>query len=511
MEGQNSGAENSFDHRAVAGTIITKLKEVDSPISADPKNLLTLSEFRHELGIPLILAKKLVIWGLVQAVVVADGSIRITETEVIVARKFVKNPWKRSYLYLKALGPGLITGASDDDPGGIGTYSSVGAKYGYGLLWMAAWLLPMMLAVQETCARIGIVTNRGLASVLRRHYNKKIVFGIVLALIVANVVNIGADIGAMAASLQLLLPVNFILASVIFTCAIILIEVFVPYKVYAQVLKWLTISVFAYIAAGLMAHLDWGMVMSNAVIPHITFSKEYIFALIAVFGTSITPYLFFWQTSEEVEESKAVGEDTTKLTPYKLHHRIARMRTDVNTGMILANVVFFFIIITCAKVLFQNGITNIDSAEQAALALKPFAGNFAFLFFALGIIGTGLLAVPILAGSGAYALAELLNWREGLDNKLSRAKGFYFIITISIMVGLLLNFIGVNPIKALFYSAWLNGVIAIPLLFVIMIAGNDPKIMGKETHPKWVKFFGWISVIFATAAILASIYLIFVK
>jgi len=469
----------------------------------------TLSEFRHELGIPLILAKKLISWGYVEAYKTVDGTIKISGKELQESKKFLKNPWKRSVLYIRALGPGLITGASDDDPGGIGTYLSVGAKYGYGLLWMAAWLLPMMVAVQETCARIGVVTNKGLASVLRRHYNKKIVFGIVLALIIANVVNIGADIGAMAASLQLIIPINFILASVIFTCIIILIEVFVPYKTYAQVLKWLTLSVFAYIAAGLMANLDWKTVFANAVVPHVVFSKNYIFALIAVFGTSITPYLFFWQTSEEVEESKIAGENTTKLTPYKLHHRIARMRTDVNSGMILANLVFFFIIITCAKVLFQNGITEIGSAEQAALALKPFAGQFAFLFFALGIIGTGLLAVPILAGSGAYALSELLKWREGLGNKLSRAKGFYFIIVVSIMVGLLLNFIGVNPIKALFYSAWLNGVISIPLLFVIMIVGNDPKIMGKETHPKWVKFFGWIAVAFAAAALLASVILVF--
>lgn len=473
------------------------------------EQFLTLSEFRHELGIPLILARKLISWGYVEAYKTVDGTIRISNQQMQESRRFLKNPWKRSLLYLRALGPGLITGASDDDPSGIATYSSVGAKYGYGLLWMAAWLLPMMLAIQETCARIGIVTNRGLASVLRRHYNKKIVYGIVLALIIANVVNIGADIGAMAASLKLLVPVPFILGAVFFALFIIGVEIFVPYRTYAKVLKWLTLSVFAYIAAGIMAKPDWGQVFTNAIIPQLTFNNEFIFAMIAVFGTTITPYLFFWQTSEEVEENKIMGEKVSSLTPYKLHHRIARMRTDVNTGMILANLVFFFIIITCAKVLFQNGVTDIGSAEQAAQALRPFAGDFAFLFFALGIIGTGLLAVPILAGSGAYALAELMKWREGLENKFTKAKGFYLIIASSIVIGLLLNFVGVNPIKALYYSAWLNGVISIPLLFVIMVVGNDPKIMGRETHPRWVKIFGWVAVAFASAAIIATIFLIF--
>jgi|GEM_PF-15306 len=508
MESNNNpGVKTGFDHRAVVGTIIKGLKSVDASITANPRNLLTLSEFRNELGIPLLLARKLIVWGLVEAVVAADGSIRITEVEVVEARKFLKNPWKRSMLYLRALGPGLITGASDDDPGGIGTYSAVGAKYGYGLLWMAAWLLPMMLAVQETCARIGVVTNRGLSHVLRKHYNKKLIFGIVLALIIANVVNIGADLGAMAASLRLLVPVNFSLAAIVFAFLILGIEIFIPYKTYSKVLKWLTISVFAYVAAGIMAHPEWRTVFSHALVPQIHFSKEYIFALIAVFGTTITPYLFFWQTSEEVEESQAIHEDTTKLSPFRLKGRIARMRTDVKSGMILANLVFFFIIVTCAKVLFQNGITNIETAEQAATALRPFAGNYAFLFFALGIIGTGLLAVPILAGSGAYALAEIMKWREGLQNKFTKAKGFYIIIAVSIFIGLALNFIGINSIKALYYSAWLNGVIAIPLLWVIMIVGGDKKIMGKEVHPGWVKFFGWGAVLFALAALLISVYL----
>lgn len=466
------------------------------------EKLFTLSELRHELGISLILAKKMVGWGEIKAFQAIDGTLRVSEAELLKAKDILKNPWKRGYLYVKSLGPGLITGASDDDPGGIGTYSAAGAQFGTGLLWMSLWLLPMMLAIQETCARIGIVTNNGLAKVLSRHYNKKIVAWIVIALIVANVINIGADIGAMAASLQLLTPVSYIAGAVFFTAIIVLIELLVPYRIYVHVLKWLTLSIFAYIAAGIMSNPNWDGIFWQTLIPRLQFSKEYIFALVAVFGTTITPYLFFWQTSEEVEEQKITNET---MIPYRLKNRIARMRTDVKTGMILSNLVFFFIVITTAQTLFNNGITNIETAEQAALALKPFAGEHAFLLFALGIIGTGLLAVPILAGSGAYALAEVMNWEEGLEKKFSQAKSFYVIIALSIIVGLGLNFIGVNPIKALLYSAFLNGIISVPLLFVIMIVGNDKKIMGKETHSKWVKIFGWSAVVFAIVAILTMI------
>jgi NRAMP (natural resistance-associated macrophage protein)-like metal ion transporter len=469
------------------------------------KKLLTLSEFRHELGIPLILAKKLVIWGEVEAVKAMDGSLRVATSEVAVAKKIIGNPWKRTYLFVKALGPGLITGAADDDPGGIGTYSSVGAKFGFSILWMAAWLLPIMLAVQEVCARIGIVTNRGLAGVLQKHYRKKIVGVVVLLLIIANIANIGADLGAMAASSAMLWHVNFYLAVIIFALVIIVMEVFIGYHIYVKFLKWLTISVFAYIATGFMVHPEWLNVFKSAFVPKVYFNEEYIFAMIAVFGTTITPYLFFWQASEEVEECKREGV----FRKCMVHHRVHRMRTDVSTGMLLANLVFFFIILTTAQVLFKNGITNIDSAEQAALALRPFAGEHAFLIFTLGIIGTGLLAVPVLAASGAYALSELMKWKESLELKFSQAKGFYAVIAVSIIVGLFLNFFHINPIMALYYSAFLNGIVVLPLLIVIMIVGNDPKIMGQEIHPKWVKFFGWLAIIFMSIAILAAIILNF--
>jgi NRAMP (natural resistance-associated macrophage protein)-like metal ion transporter len=480
-------------------------KNKNLPISNNNERFLTLSEFRHELGIPLVLAKKLVMWGEVEAVKAIDGTIHIAEQEVVAAKDLVKNPWNKTRLFLRALGPGLITGASDDDPSGIGTYSSVGAKFGFSILWMAAWLLPIMLAVQEICARIGIVTNKGLAGVLQEHYRKKIVGLAVFLLIIANIANIGADLGAMAASSAMLLLINFYFAVVVFALAIIAMEIFIGYHIYVKFLKWLTISVFAYIITGFMINPEWLNIFQSALVPHLYFNKEYVFAMIAVFGTTITPYLLFWQASEEVEECQREGRFTKRL----VHHRIHRMRTDVGTGMILANVVFFFIVITTAQVLFKNGITNIESAEQAALALKPFAGENAFLLFTLGIIGTGLLAVPVLAASGAYALSELMKWQESLELKFSQAKGFYLVIAFSIIIGLFLNFFHINPILALYYSAFLNGVIALPLLIVIMIVGNDPKIMGKETHPRWVKFFGWLAVVFMFAAISLSMGLLF--
>lgn len=466
------------------------------------KNFFTVSEFRREAGIPIILARKLIVWGEVKAIKALDGTLRIAEEDVLKIIELIKNPRVKLYYFMRALGPGLITGASDDDPSGIGTYSSVGAKFGFGILWMAIWLLPMMLAIQEVCARIGIVTNRGLAGVLQKHYKKRIVGSIVTILIIANVVNIGADLGAMAASLQMLTHINFYAAAIFFALIIIAFEIFIGYHIYVKFLKWLAVSVLTYVIAGFIIHPEWKEIFSSAFVPQITFSKEYIFAMIAVFGTSITPYLFFWQTSEEVEENKLHQKIFHKKNDVALHSRIGRMRTDVGTGMFLANIVFFFIIITTAQVLFKNGIHNIESAEQAALALRPLTGKHAFWLFATGIIGTGMLAVPILAGSGAYALAEIMKWREGLEEKFSRAKGFYLVITFSILVGLALNFFHINPIKALYYSAFLNGIIALPLLIVIMIIGDDKKIMGKETNPMWVRIFGWLSVLFMICAII---------
>ena len=480
-----------------------KQKEETNLIQQPKTRLFTLSELRHELGLPLIVLRKLIILGEIGTVKVVDGTIHITEDEIRRVKNLVGNSWNRTRLFVKALGPGLITGASDDDPSGIGTYSSVGAQYGLALIWMAAWLLPIMVAVQEVCARIGVVTNKGLAQIIKEHYSRKIVFGVVVLLIIANVANIGADLGAMAASLHMLTGINYYLAAIGFAIFIILVEVLVRYHVYVKFLKWLTISVFAYVATGFIIHPDWGMIFSKSLLPEIHFSKEYFFAMIAVFGTSITPYLFFWQASEEVEENKLLGNKMCEGN--KMCDRISRMRTDVNTGMILANVVFFFIILTTAQVLFQNGITDIQTPEQAALAFKPLVGEYAYLLFALGIIGTGLLAVPILAGSGAYALAEIMTWQEGLEENFSHARRFYLVIIASILFGLSLNFFHINPIKALYYSAFFNGIIAIPLLVVIMLIGDNYIIMGQERNPVWVRIFGWFSVVIMTLGILAML------
>lgn len=479
-----------------------KLKQKGIQINKENNgHLLTLSEFRHELGIPLILARKLIFWGLVGAVKAVDGTWRITVAEAMLAKELIRNPWVRAKLFVRALGPGLITGASDDDPSGIGTYSSVGAKFGLSIIWMAAWLLPFMLAIQETCARIGIVTNKGLAHVLKKYYHKWIVLSVVMLLIVANVVNIGADLGAMAAATQMLTGMDYYAAAIFFAVLVVLIEILVEYHLYAKVLKWLTVSVFSYIVAGFMIHPEWLLILKKSFIPSLQFNNEYFFAMVAVFGTTITPYLFFWQASEEVEEGKLIKCEKTSEAR---HNRLVKMRTDVNTGMLLANVVFFFIVLTTAQVLFKNGITEIESAEQAALALKPFAGQYAYVLFALGIIGTGMLAVPILAGSGAYALAEIMHWREGLNEKFSHAKRFYAVIAFSVLIGLALNLLKVNPITALYYAAFLNGIIALPLMVVIMLVGDNKKIMGRETNPGWVRFFGWLAVLFMFVLIVGS-------
>lgn len=474
------------------------------------KKLLTISEFGKALGIPLILAFKIIKWGLIKGVETVDGTIHVTEAGLLEGKDIVKSPWRRLKLYWRSLGPGLITGASDDDPSGIATYSSVGAKFGYALLWMSAWLLPMMMAIQESCARIGIVTNQGLTGVLLKYYKKYVVVFVVFLLVVANIANIGADIGAMAASVKMLIDVNFVVAAIGFTVFVILLEIFVPYEKYVQILKWLSLILFAYVITAIIIHPNWIYVMKHAFKPSFTFSKEYIFAMVAFFGTTITPYLFFWQTSQEVEEGKLENCNKTELLqPKKVKRRIFAMRNDVKSGMIFSNLVSLFIVVTTAEVLFKNGITNIDTATQAAEALRPLAGDYAYALFALGIIGMGLMAVPILAGACAYALSEIAGWKEGLDHKFSQARAFYLIITGAIIIGLLLNFAGINPITALYYAAWLNGIIALPLMIVIMVVGNNKKIMGKDTHPRWVKFFGWFAVFGMAAAIIATILLTF--
>lgn len=468
----------------------------------------SVSETGRLLRIPIVLVSKMIKWGLIGATLAVDGTIKISKSEIIKTKEFLAHPWTRIKLYWKSLGPGLVTGASDDDPSGIATYSSVGAKFGLGLLWMALWLLPMMMAVQEACARIGIVTNKGLTGVLLKHYKKYVVGTVVSLLIIANVINIGADLGAMAASLEMLVNVNFIVAAVGFAALIIILEIWVPYETYFKILKWLSLVLLTYIVTAIIIHPDWLQVGRELVSPKLILSKEYIFAMVAFFGTTITPYLFFWQTSQEVEDGKEKSITALDLKkPSVIHKRMVVMRNDVKSGMIISNLVAIFIIVTTAEILFKNGITNIETAEQAAKALQPLAGDHAYLLFAAGIIGMGLMAVPVLAGACAYALSELMGWKEGLGYKFSKAKGFYSVIIVSVLIGLLINFIGISPMTALYYAAWLNGAIALPLMIVIMVVGGDKKIMGESTNPLWVRIFGWMAVCAMGAGLITTVLL----
>ena len=393
--------------------------------------------------------------------------------------------------YIKTLGPGLITGASDDDPSGIGTYSAVGSTYGLALSWLAVYLLPMMVAVQETVARIGIVTQSGLAHVVGRRYGKRVLFPLVGLLLIANTVNIGADIGAMVASMQLLIPVNFFAGVIGLTVAVTSLEILVPYHRYSRILKWLTVSLAAYIITGFLIRPDWRAVLRSLVIPTIQLNTAFLAAMVAVMGTTITPYLFFWQASEEIEQELDEGE-IGDFQAAALTHEIGEMRKDTYAGMALANVVFLFIIVTTAFVLHDNGITNVDSAAKAAAALKPLAGNLSSLLFTVGILGVGLLAVPVLAGASAYAVAELFGWDEGLSRRFKAAKGFYWVIIASMLAGMALNFVGINPIKALYYAAIVNGTIAPILMFFIFRIGRDESVMGQFTSPRWVNIWGWV-------------------
>jgi NRAMP (natural resistance-associated macrophage protein)-like metal ion transporter len=415
----------------------------------------------------------------------------------------------KNYWYL--LGPGLTTGASDDDPSGIATYSQTGAQYGFGLLWMALFTFPLMAVIQEMCARIGLVTGRGLAGNIRAHFGKKVLYISTICLFAANTFNIGADIGAMAGAVQLVKPqINFSLLVVGFTVFILLLQVFTPYAKYARYLKWLALVLFAYVLSALLAHPDWHTVAKNTVVPHVTFSKTQLLLICAVLGTTITPYLFFWQTSQEIEEEIAVGKTTIAQRIGSDKGAVRRMRIDVWSGMFLSNMVMFFIIAACATVLFSHGITNINTAGEAAQALRPFAGNATYYLFAIGILGVGLLAIPVMAGSSAYAISESLGGRrQGLNNKLKQAYSFYGVIIISMFIGLGLNFIGLNPIKALIYSAVLNGMVAPVIIVLILLIARNQKVMGEWKNSRISAVIGWFLAIIMGAAGLAAVYSLF--
>ncbi len=414
---------------------------------------------------------------------------------------------------LKSLGPGFITGASDDDPSGIGTYSQTGAQFGLSQLWTVFASVPFMIVVQEICGRIGLVTGKGLSRVIKENYPKSVLFFCISLLLIANTINIGADLGAMAATGQLLLGLPFIFWLIIITVFTLVLEIFLSYRVYAGILKYLTLSLLVYIVASFLLKLDWGKVALATITPTISLSKDYIINIVALLGTTISPYLFFWQTDEEVEEEiekhkiRAMGKGIPKFT----RKDIKNMRMDTAIGMIFSQIITFFIIVTTASTLGANGITNIQTADQAAQALRPFAGDLSYILFAAGVIGTGLLAVPVLAGSASYAISEAFEWKTGLSKKLKQAHGFYGVITIATLVGLLINFTGIQPFQLLYYTAVLNGFVAPILLFVIMLISNNKKIMGDNTNSFISNVLGWgITIIMGLSGLLL-VYLLLKK
>ena len=400
---------------------------------------------------------------------------------------------KKTRQYWNVLGPGLTTGASDDDPSGIATYSQTGAQYGFQLLWLSVVTFPLMAIVQEMCARIGIVTGRGLAGNIRAHFSRRVLYLCTLMLFAANAFNIGADLGAMAKGVQLLRPDwNFSAVVIGFALLCVLLQIYLPYAKYARFLKWLAMVLLAYVAAAILAHLSWGTVLHHTITPSIKWNKDQLLLICAILGTTISPYLFFWQTSQEVESEILEGKTSIASRQEKIsHHQIHEMRIDVWSGMLLSNVVMFFIIAACGAILFPKGITHIQSAAQAAEALRPFAGNATYWLFAIGIIGTGLLAIPVLAGASSYAAAESFKWKEGLYRKYSQAHAFYGILILSVFVGLAINFLGIDPIKALIYSAVANGIVAPLVLALIVIISSNERVMGKWVNKKSTTWLGW--------------------
>ncbi len=399
------------------------------------------------------------------------------------------------------LGPGLITGASDDDPSGIATYSQAGAQFGFSLLWTLLFTYPLMCAIQMISAEVGRVTGTGIAANMRRHYPLWLLYPLVGLLILANVINLGADLGAMGAAMRLILPGPQWLYVGAFAAAIVLMEVFMRYSRYASVLRWLTISLFAYVATVFAVGVPWGRVALSLVVPHIEWTASYLTVVVAVFGTTISPYLFFWQASEEVEDEREDPAAEPLLeAPAQAPRQLARIKLDTVVGMAASNLVALFIMLTTAATLNAHGVTDIETSADAAKALRPIAGEFAFAVFALGIVGTGLLAVPVLAGSAAYALGEAFKWRVGLAERPGRAAAFYWAIAAAVLVGALLNFSPLDPIKALFWSAVLNGVAAVPIMAMIMLMASQRSVMGEFALNSWLKALGWIATAVMTAA-----------
>ena len=401
--------------------------------------------------------------------------------------------------FFAELGPGLITGAADDDPSGISTYSVAGATFGYAPLWTALVSFPLMVSVQLMCARLGMVTGRGLASVVRGRYSRLVLWSACLVLVVANVINIGADLGGMADATQMVTGVSAFFWTPFYAVTITSLLFWLSYRRIARIFKWLTLVLFAYVATAFLAHADWGAVLRATFVPHLEWSRSFLSVLVGILGTTISPYLFFWQAAQEVEEERAMGR-TLSQRKGATDEELRRSRTDVVTGMFFSNIIMYFIILTTAATLHTHGQTHIDTARQAAEALLPLAGAGSYWLFTLGIIGTGMLGVPVLAGSCAYAVAEGAAWKCSLEQKPRRAPKFYSIMAIAMLIGLALNFARLDAVKMLFYSAVVNGLLAPPLILLVILLTSDPKVMGPRVNPPLLRLLGWITFVVMVAA-----------
>jgi NRAMP (natural resistance-associated macrophage protein)-like metal ion transporter len=405
---------------------------------------------------------------------------------------------------IKRLGPGLVTGAADDDPSGIATYSQAGARYGYGLLWSVLFTTPLMIGIQVVSARIGRVTGHGLAANIRGRFPAALLYFVVSLLLVANTINIAADLGAMGDALALVAGGRSEIYDVFFALVSLTLQVFVPFPRYAPILKWLTLTLFAYLATVLVVHVPLGEFVAGTLLPQLSFDREYVAIFVAVLGTTISPYLFFWQASQEVEEQRATpGHEPLREAPEQARSHLARIKFDTYIGMIFSNLIAFCIMLTTAVTLHAAGVSEIRDAAQAAEALRPLAGHFAFLLFAAGIVGTGLLAVPVLAGSAAYAVAETFRWPIGLGLTVAEARGFYAILTVATVLGVAIDVYGIDSMKMLLWSAVLNGIISVPIMAVMMVLAADPRVMGAFVVSRRLKVLGWLAVAVMGGAVAA--------
>ncbi len=391
----------------------------------------------------------------------------------------------------RLLGPGLVTGAADDDPSGIATHSQIGAQFGFQLSWTFLFSFPLMVVIQEVAARIGSVTGRGIAHNLRRHYPRWLLRGVVAMLLVANIINLGADLGAMGAALALLIGGPGLLYTLLFGIACIVLEVWVSYPRYAAILKWTTLSLFSYVAVVFVADVPWGEALTSLVVPSVHWNSDYAMAMVAILGTTISPYLFFWQAGQEVEEQHRHHAKPLCISPKTAGPELARIRADTIVGMAFSSLVSLAIVFATAATLHAHGVRDIATSAQAAEALRPIAGDFAFALFAAGIIGTGMLAVPVLAGSAAYAVSEMFGWAGSLDAKPNNARAFYATIAVATLIGVALNFVGLDPVRALYWAAVVNGVLAAPLMAVMMLIVRNPRVMGRLTVSRATAVWGW--------------------